>query len=277
VSSAIVGKLGLSDLGPELDPARLGEYATGYSALSYASSRAPIEHVDTRALASATGFYGTARDLVTYFSAHLPGDERLLTDASKRQMRHPAWQVKTEGAEQRYGLGLSVVKIGDADYFGHGGGYPGHITRTLVDAERRIVVSVLTNCIDGQAVQLAQAFVKLLDRAASEPAAPADVDLRRFTGRFSNLWGVQDIVVLGGRLFAIDPTEADPVEEASELEVVDERTLRISERNGYGSHGEPMVFEFDAEGNITSVRGGSGTTSRPLASFELPERFTVRR
>jgi len=298
MTSAITGKLGLTDLGPELDPARLGDYAAGYSALSYAATRAPIEHVDTRALASAAGFHSTARDLVTYFSAHLLGDERLLTDASKRRMQHPVWTVKTDDTDQRYGLGLSVVKIGDHDYFGHGGGYPGHITRTLVDPERRIVVAVLTNCIDGPAVQLAQAFIKLLDRAESTPAvsqsadtagsadgasvapsagsAAAGVDPRRFTGRFANLWGVMDVAILGGRLYDLDPTAADPAEDAAELAIVDDHTLRIAARNGYGSHGEPMLFDFDPDGNVTSVRGGSGTTSRPLSTFELPERFTLQ-
>ena len=87
VQTAIVDKLGLAGLGPELDPSRLAEYAAGYSALSYADKRAPIEHVDTRALASATGFFGNARDLVTYFSAQLPGDDRLLSDRSARSSR----------------------------------------------------------------------------------------------------------------------------------------------------------------------------------------------
>ena len=138
VQTAIVDKLGLSGLGPELDPARLSEYAAGYSALSYADQRVPIEHVDTRALASATGFFGNARDLVTYFSAHLPGDDRLLSDKSKREMQHPLWKTGEDDGP-RYGLGLQVTKVGDREVFGHGGGYPGHITRTLVDGERRIV------------------------------------------------------------------------------------------------------------------------------------------
>ncbi|HYU85043.1 MAG TPA: serine hydrolase domain-containing protein [Kribbellaceae bacterium] len=278
VTSAIVGKLGLADLGPELDPARADDYATGYSALSYASSRVPIEHVDTRALASATGFYGSARDLVTYFAAHLPGDVRLLTDDSKRRMQHPVWPVKTGDPDGRYALGLSVVKIGDRDYFGHGGGYPGHITRTLADPERRFVVSVLTSCVDGPALRLAQTFVKLVDRAC-EPYddQPAAADLRRFTGRFANLWGVSDIALLGGRLFGLDPTVEDPAGDAAELEFVDDHSLRLSEKNGYGSHAEPVTFEFDAEGNIVSLRGGGGTTRHPLASFALPERVPAAR
>ncbi|TCC11518.1 serine hydrolase domain-containing protein [Kribbella soli] len=271
VQTAIVDKLGLSGLGPELDPARLTEYAAGYSALAYADTRVPIEHVDTRALASATGFFGNARDLVTYFSAHLPGDNRLLSDKSKREMQHPLW---TTGADEkaRYGLGLAVNKVGDREVFGHGGGYPGHITRTLVDPEHRIVVSVLTNAIDGPASQFAEGLFRLLDLAESKDRGEGD--LTRFTGRFANLWGVTDFVVIGGRLYATDPSGSNPAEEPQELEA-DGDTLRVTGGNGYGSYGESYRFTFDANGVVETVRGSSGLSLQPIETFALPERVTV--
>jgi CubicO group peptidase (beta-lactamase class C family) len=271
VQTAIVDKLGLSCLGPELDPARLNEYAAGYSALSYADTRVPIEHVDTRALASATGFFGNARDLVTYFSAHLPGDNRLLSDKSKREMQHPLW---TTGSDEkaRYGLGLAVNKVGDREVFGHGGGYPGHITRTLVDPERRIVVSVLTNAIDGPASQLAEGLFRLLDLAESKDRGEGD--LARFTGRFANLWGVTDFVVIGGRLYATDPSGPNPADEPQPLEA-DGDTLRVTGGNGYGSYGESYRFTFDADGAVETVRGSSGLSLLPIETFTLPKRVTV--
>jgi len=272
VQTAIVDKLGLAGLGPELDPSRLAEYAAGYSALSYADKRAPIEHVDTRALASATGFFGNARDLVTYFSAHLAGDDRLLSDKSKREMQHPLW---TTGSDEkaRYGLGLSVTKVGERQVFGHGGGYPGHITRTLVDPERRLVVSALTNAIDGPAAQLAEGLLRLLNLADSKDRVE-EAGLGRFTGRFANLWGITDFVLLGGRLYATDPTLANPAEEPQELEA-DGDTLRVTGGNGYGSYGESYRFTFDANGAVESVRGSSGLTLHPIDTFTLPERVTV--
>jgi CubicO group peptidase (beta-lactamase class C family) len=271
VQTAIVDKLGLSGLGPELDPARLTEYAAGYSALTYADTRVPIEHVDTRALASATGFFGNARDLVTYFSAHLPGDDRLLSDKSKREMQHPLW---TTGADEkaRYGLGLAVNKVGDREVFGHGGGYPGHITRTLVDPEHRIVVSVLTNAIDGPASQFAEGLFRLLDLAESKDRGEGD--LHRFTGRFANLWGVTDFVVIGGRLYATDPSSPNPADEPQPLEA-DGDTLRVTGGNGYGSYGESYRFTFDANGAVETVHGSSGLSLEPIETFTLPERVTV--
>jgi CubicO group peptidase (beta-lactamase class C family) len=273
VQTAIVDKLGLAGLGPELDPARLSEYAAGYSALSYADQRVPIEHVDTRALASATGFFGNACDLVTYFSAHLPGDDRLLSDKSKREMRHPLWPTAADD-KARYGLGLAVTKVGDRDVFGHGGGYPGHITRTLVDGERRLVVSVLTNSIDGTAGQLAETALKLIDLASSKERGDA-TGLARFTGRFANLWGVTDFALLGGRLYATDPASPDPTTEPQPLEV-DDDTLRVTGGSGYGSYGESYRFTFDSDGQVESIRGSSGLTLHPLDRFTLPDRVTLR-
>ncbi|GAA1637617.1 hypothetical protein GCM10009744_28600 [Kribbella alba] len=271
VQSAIVDKLGLSGLGPELDPNRSNEYAAGYSSLSYADDRVPIEHVDTRALAPATGFYGNARDLVTYFSAHLPGDDRLLTDASKRQMQHPLWKTGEEDGP-RYGLGLQVSKVGKRDVFGHGGGYPGHITRSLVDGERRLAVSVLTNAIDGSAAQLAEAALKLIDLAESEDRGQGEA---RFTGRYANLWGVYDIALLGGRLYVIDPTSPDPAAEPQTLEVEGD-SLRVTGGNGYGSYGESYRFTFDDNGRVESVRGSSGLLAQPLDAFVLPDRVRTK-
>ena len=68
------------------------------------SRRLPIDPVDTRALASATGFWSTAEDLCRYAAGHVLGDERLLSDASKRRMQRGEWDI--EGTDDRYGLGF---------------------------------------------------------------------------------------------------------------------------------------------------------------------------
>ena len=264
----VVEPLNLSDTGTEFDPARADDYATGYSALAYADARVSIEHVDTHALASATGFYATASDLVTYFSAHFMGDDRLLSDESKRQMQHPVWVTGRGG--RRYAHGLAVTQIGERTMIGHGGGYPGHITRSFADPVGRVAVSVLTNAIDGPAEPLAEAAVRLLDLAASGERE-GDHDLAAFTGRFATLWGVADVVLLGGKLYLINPAAIDPTEDITRLEVVDDTTLRIADTPGYASYGELVTYDFAADGTVRSVRGPSATTATPIDDFTLPD------
>ena len=143
-----------------------------------------------------------------------------MTDASKRVAQNDVWQV--EGiANNAYGLGFGVVRVGGRRLPGHAGGYPGHITRTVFDPESRFAVSVLTNAIDGPAEPLALAVVKLLDLAARlEPdGSAASVGADRFVVRLANLWGVRDVALLGGRLVLLDPTAPDPTEGFSELAI----------------------------------------------------------
>ncbi len=264
VRNQLLDPLGLSDTGPELPPERRGEFAAGHSALSYATERAVIDHVDTAALGPATGFFSTAAGLVSFYSALLPGDDRLLSDHSSRQLRHRVWDVKE--AEYGYALGVSLNRVGEHELFGHGGGFPGHITRTLACPTRRTVASVLTNAIDGPAEPLAMALFKLMDLAASASHEPAP-DGARFTGRFSTIWGVQDVALLDGRLFGLNPAGADPADDPVALEIVDDTTLKMVSGPGVGSVGELARYEFAPDGAIRSVRGTSGLTMRP---FEPP-------
>jgi D-alanyl-D-alanine carboxypeptidase len=265
VHAEILDPLGLTDTGTELSTERTDDYAAGHTALSYAAERSVIPHVDTRALAAATGFYATAADLASFYAALLPGEHGLLGADPQRQLRHREWEVKN--GESWYGLGVFLNKIGEHELFGHSGGYPGHITRTFACPKRRTVASVLTNAIDGPAEPLAAALFRLLDLAAAATHQPAP-DGARFTGRFSFLWGVQDVALLDGRLFLLNPTLVNPADDTVALEVVDANTLKMVSGPGGGSVGEPVRYEFSTEGSVRSVRGGSGMTMRP---FQQPE------
>jgi CubicO group peptidase (beta-lactamase class C family) len=261
VQAEILDRLGLADTGPELFAERTDDFAAGHTALSYAAERSVIPHVNTRALAAATGFYATAADLATFYAALLPGEHQLLGEDAQRQLRHREWEVKN--GESWYGLGVFLNKIGEHELFGHSGGYPGHITRTFGCPKRRTVVSVLTNAIDGPAEPLAAGLFRLLDLAAAATHQPAPGG-ERFVGRFSFLWGVQDVALLDGRLFLLNPTLVNPADDPVALEVIDRNTLKMVSGPGGGSVGEPMRYEFAPDGGIRSVRGGSGMTMRPF-------------
>ncbi|MCA9832481.1 MAG: beta-lactamase family protein [Thermomicrobiales bacterium] len=273
VTANIVDKLGLKDTGPDLNMDRIDDYAVGYSSRVHGPKRIPIDHIDTFEESSATGFYATASDLTGYFQAHISGDTRLITDASKRTMQ----QKIGESTEiSWYGIGLVIEKLGDRTYIGHSGGYPGHITMSKTDVGRKLSVSVLTNTNDGPAAVLCAGILALIELAVS-PKAPVSQpgkprDLKKFEGRFATLWGLTDIVNLGGRLYALAPTLDDPAGMAVELEVTGENTLkRVGGPKG-GSRGEEIVYHFDAKGKVSKIEGGH--TMLPVDQFTLPERVT---
>ena len=282
----LIGPLGLQDTGPDLD-AGSGRLATGYGALAVVGEpytlerRTVIDPVDTGALSSATGFYSTARDVVRFLSALLPeapgrvGTGAVLGEHAKRRMQR---RVESSGAPGRhYGLGLILQDVHGQPTFGHSGGYPGHITRSWALPDMGVALSLLTNAIDGPATTWGEQLIALAELAAREvPASYSGLsrrDLARFTGRFAGLWGLQDIVELGGKLYSLD-VGSDPDPSRTEpLDVVDRSRLLSRDPNGFAGYGEELAFEFDEAGEAAALRGPGGMRMVRQADFELPTRL----
>ncbi|WP_181149697.1 serine hydrolase [Arthrobacter sp. MYb227] len=277
ITERIIDPLGLANTGTDID-ANTSNLAAGYGPLVHAGSdyalaaRAEITHINTGALAAATGIYSTATDLVTYFGSHLMGSEpSVLTDDSKRLMQQRAEESGAPG--RSYGLGFILQKIQGRETFGHSGGYPGHITRTWAVPQTSVVLSMLTNAVDGQATSWGESLFALA--ALAEQSTPDSYTgitqeaLERFTGRFAALWGVQDVVLLGGKLFQIDPTSAVDAKNTVPLEFVDENTLKSVDPNGFGGYGEKVHFEFDDSG-ASAFRGPGGMRFVREKDFALP-------
>ncbi|MBA8794195.1 CubicO group peptidase (beta-lactamase class C family) [Friedmanniella endophytica] len=267
----VTGPLGLDDTAAEYLPERAGDYAAGYTGLTVGTTRERLDHVDTRAMAAATGFTSTATDLVRYFAAHRMGDERLLTDRSKRLQQRKLNSGDPEKPDgPGYGLGMVHERVHDHLLVGHSGGYPGHITKTYCDPVTGLVVSVLTNATDGPATALATGVVRLLDRARQEREDHADravsPEALGRTGRYASRWGVLDLAALGGSLTAIFPAGWDPIEGSDRLMEESADRWLIAEGDGYGSVGEPVTFSADG------LRYGGMSMAR---FDELPERGDV--
>jgi D-alanyl-D-alanine carboxypeptidase len=288
---AIVEKLGLRNTGPELDPGRLPDYAAAHSGATSWSERQVIPHVDTQAMAAATGFYSTAEELVAFASAMFMGDDRLLSDRSKNEMLRPVWTgLDPSAPRDGYGYGTMVVNYDGHRMVGHAGGYPGHITRTMWDPEEGLAISVLTNAVDGPAEELASGILKILDKARgvlptlplssglvnsaaiAPPSVAAEaIDLSAFTGRFAALWGVTDVFLLGGKLRASTPVGPSPLTYPVDLEVIDANTLRIMAGSPYGSVGEQFRYDRDTAGRILSVFMG-GVRCWPIEDYRSRDR-----
>lgn len=270
VHRAVCAPLGLDDTDADLVAERLGDYTAGHTHANAGLERRPIDQVATGAMAPATGFTSTASDLCRYFTAHGDGDPRLLTDASKRRMRHVQW---TPRPDDHYGLGLQVWHLGERTLVGHSGGWPGMLTKTWCDPVEGVVISVLTNAVDGPADEWCTGLWRLLDLVATPATVPVahaeGVDLSRFAGRYVNLWGTRDIARLGDRLFRIAVAGNDPAAGAHELAVSGESEVTpVPGHNGYTSEGEAYRFDFAADGTVARLRGDSATSSWPEAEYE---------
>ncbi len=286
VREDLMAPLGLHHTAPDLDPASepdlLAEHATAWTALSYADHRVPVDQVATGAFAPATGVSSTAQDLVRWAGAFAeepgPGRASALLEPYWRRLMHRQWWPEEEvGGGAGYGYGWQSRTVGGRRLVGHGGGWPGHITHTLSDPVAGLAVSVCTNAVDGPALELCTGAVRVVDLAAAADerarARCSGADLSTFTGRYANLWGVRDVVALGGRLVLLSPATADPAATAVELEVLDDDTLRQPGGSGYDSVGEQWTFRRDGSGAVVSVRGSSGSTLWPAPDgLDLPPR-----
>lgn len=262
----IVEPLGLMDTGPDTDTTARASLVTGYYPRRPGFPRRPVADVSTGAMAPATGFYSTASDLLRVATALVLGNEELLSDAAKREMQAPTWTVG--GDNEKYGLGLAVVDIGERRLVGHGGSFPGHTTRTWVDPRHGLAVTVLINGTGAPAKLFAGTLVKLIDCAVTrgEPSPEQRKRLDTFTGRFWSAWGPGDIVRFGDALLLLTPEADDPTDGPIELEVLNGDTLRMTEEDGYGSPGETIRYEREADGTIARVRIG-GDSAYPEDRF----------
>jgi len=252
VTTHIVEKLGLESTGPNLDEKAQGLLATGYGQELFHRKRRVFENVDTYDLSSATGFYSNAEDLCRYFAAHFMGNTMLLSDASKRMMQHGYWE--TRGDDERYGLGMVSYSMRGWSVFGHSGGFPGFVTNTDFDADKKIVVSVLINSYGSNAGRISRKIINILDtfQQNTDWITLPIKDILKFEGRYYSIWGPTDMVAVGKKLFAIEPLFWTEFDEAEELEVIDGNTLLISRASGYSSVGENIIYKFDDDGKAKS-------------------------
>lgn len=269
VTERIVRPLALASTHPEYGPALEGRLVTGYGRREN-GRRLPIAQVNTRAMSAATGFCSTTADLCAYFTAHMVGSGQLLSDASKREMQRVHWHAKSLDAKehQDYGLGFFLDDVGGRRLFGHSGGFPGAITRTMADPAERLVVTALTNSVDGPAATIVDGIYKILSYFEEHTPEGSDVaapDLRRLEGLYANLWGVTGVVALGERLVTVAADSWDPMAAVESLERLDETTFRITDTASGGSPGELVRFVL-RDGAVESVRF-AGTTSVPRPAW----------
>ncbi len=260
VQKNIVDELQLTSTGAEYKSDIGDKLATGYTRRDANKSRLPITHVDTQAMSPATGFYSNASDLCKYFSAHFIGSGQLLDDESKKEMQRVQFHCKTPGKsnDEDYGLGFEIEYLGDRKTIGHGGGFPGHITKSIADPKDELVVIVLTNCLECPASAINKGIYTIFDyfKENVKDQKPKH-NLSKLEGRYMNLWGMTDIVVTGDKVIAAYPDSWQPLKHPEELEFQDSKTLKVIKSNSFSSEGELVKFNIENKKVTFVVYAGS--------------------
>lgn len=252
VTDHIIRPLGLKNTYPEISRDIMGRLVTGYSRLDKDKKRLPIKQINTNAMSAATGFCSTAEDLCRYFTAHMVGSAKLLDDESKKEMQRTHWRVENVEDRIEYGLGLEFDYINGRKLIGHGGGFPGHITKSIFDPEEKYVIVVLTNALQSGAGRIALNIVRAIDYGLKNDE-PIKENLLKYAGRYEGLWYGIDILPVGEKLISLGTDSWEPFEYLEELELVSKDKFKIVKTDSFSSEGETVEFKLDSSGKVKYV------------------------
>jgi D-alanyl-D-alanine carboxypeptidase len=274
IRRAIIEPAGLDETEPDMPLAAAVPTASGHSSKLPLGRRVVIPGDNpTNALAAATGFVSTARDLAHFFAQLDPAAaESVLSAASRHEMVRPQWRYPHTNVERYYGLGVSSGKIAEWAWFGHGGAFQGFASRTAALPNRSLAVSLLINAVEGPADQWLDGIVHILATFAKYGAPNSEV--RDWTGRWWTLWGAVDLVPMGETVMAAVPSLPNPFTEASEISVSDKDNGRFTAAAGTARYGENVRRVRRPDGTVGEVWfGGTRLVPEAEAAAELKARY----
>jgi CubicO group peptidase (beta-lactamase class C family) len=273
IKREIVDAADLEETEPDAPPAKDIPFARGHSR-RYPSDRRLVIPGDnpTHAITSAAGFVSTAADTARFFAQLAPNAKRsVLSVASRREMTRKHWRIPQD-FEAHYGLGLSSGKTSDWDWFGHGGGFQGYISRTAVIPACDVAITILSNSIDGGAPLWMDGVMCILREFKTRGAPSRRV--HDWTGRWWSVWGATDLVPMGNLVVVANPHFANPFMDATEIEVTGRDSGKISFANGYGSHGQPVRRSRSKGGKVTDIwLAGTHLKPEKVLAAEIERRY----
>jgi D-alanyl-D-alanine carboxypeptidase len=261
---------GLTETTPDMPLSGSEPMASGHSARLPLGRRVVlVAHQPTNALAAATGFVSTAGDLARFFAQLIPAAETtLLTAGSRREMTRAQWRNPHSVLELHYGLGTMSGGHGDWWWFGNIGFFPGFISRTAALPAQDVTVSVVTNAIDGSALQWIDGAIHILATFARHGAASESV--RDWAGRWWSIWSATDLVPMGRKILVANPALLMPFADASEIAASGPDQGTIVRANGFGSHGETVERIRAGDGQVCELRlAGSALLPEDRIAAEL--------
>jgi hypothetical protein len=164
------------------------------------------------------------------------------------------------------GVGFAVSRIGGKTYVGHGGGYPGYTTNTLINLDSRVGVIVLTNTNDSNPGDIARQLMTTVGDAVGKAAAQKprvvawDPSWARFAGLYRGRGGDSQVVLLNQRLVLITPNAAN-VDNPTTLEPIGEGRFRLVAPGGGGAVGEVVRF-VEENGRVVRMITGDSYVDR---------------
>ncbi|KAI9002151.1 beta-lactamase/transpeptidase-like protein [Hyaloraphidium curvatum] len=259
----IVATFGLKETAPDFAMLPAGTpFARGHTGRQLLGRRLVVPADNSaNAMASAGGFCSTPSDLARFFSQLSPTAASSPFSAStRRHLTRRLWKLPLSSGDAFYGLGLSHGSAAGWQHFGHGGAFQGTLSRTMSCPEPGITVSAAVNSLDGKPDELCTGVLSILARCRKGGKAQWE-GAEDWAGTWWSIWRAAELVPLaGGKIVVASPAAADPMDEATEIEVDNGAgdVGRIVEAGGYASFGEPARLVRDQDGKVVEMWLGGG-------------------
>jgi CubicO group peptidase (beta-lactamase class C family) len=210
-----------------------------------------------------------ARFAMLQFRDGPAGGAQILRGSTLREMQRVHWLEPDW--EAGWGLGFRIARTKGKTYVGHGGSLRGYRTIVHLCPADRIGVIVLTNADDGNPSLVADKAFEWVAPAIRKVVAPPAPNAppagwERYAGRYRNGWGDVQVLAVDNRLAMLDPSQPDPMLGVTWLHPVAEHAFRSETKNGFGSNGEPVVFEMGGDGRVVRLRIGENFMT-PIADW----------
>ena len=265
VQRHIYGPLGMTQSSVDKNVPGL---TVGYGRRMPDGSRATIPFIDARGMASATGITSNVEDMARFVSAQFRkgkrGSRQILGTGSLREM-HRARSVE-ENWMSGTGIGFSISRFRDRTYVGHGGGYLGNTTQTMIQLDDKVAVIVLTNTNDSDPSGIARQLMSTVGFAVAKAAVAKpvvvawDPSWARFAGLYRDAWSDLQVVLMKDKLVLIAPNGSN-VDEPTQLDPLGGGRFRYTSKTGGGAVGEVVQF-IEQEGKVTRLVVGDGFYNR---------------
>src|SRR6185503_8426405 len=182
-------------------------------------TREVLPFVDARGMGAATGITSNLNDMARFVSANFRrgprGGAQVVSSGSWREM-HRVRSVE-ENWTSGTGLGYDISRINNKTWVGHGGGYPGNTTQTLIQLDDKVGVIVLTNTNDSNPGDIARQLIATVGQAVVKASAKKLVPARvawdpawaRFAGLYRGRGSDSHVVLLNEKLVIINPNGAN--------------------------------------------------------------------
>ena len=242
--------------------------AVGYNRRMPDGSREVMPFVDARSMGSATGITSTVGDMARFVSAQFRkgprGGNQILSTASLREMHRVRMLENTWTSGNA--IGFAVNRVDNRLYVGHGGGYPGYTTNTLIQLDDKVGVIVLTNTNDSDPGGIARQLMRSVGAAVAKATAVPpkvvawDPAWARFAGLYRGRGGDSQVILLNQRLVIITPN-GDNVDNPIGLEPIGGGLFRWVAPVGGGPVGEVVRF-VEENGQVVRMITGDSYVDR---------------